>query len=79
VADAPFAVHSNVMSIGESGGRYFWCVRHHRVETDADACPAQDRMGPYATAGQAEGAMRRVEERNAAWDAEDARWEGENN
>jgi hypothetical protein len=65
------------MSIGKGGGRYYWCVRHHRVETDANACPAKDRMGPYASAAEAEGALGRVEERNAAWDAEDARWEGE--
>ncbi|WP_213450814.1 hypothetical protein [Rhizomonospora bruguierae] len=61
----------------EGGGRYYWCVRHSRVETDADACPATDRMGPYASAAEAEGALSRVQERNVAWDAEDARWEGE--
>ena len=53
------------------------CVRHNRVETDANACAAVNRLGPYPSAEEAERALDRVAERNAAWDAEDARWTGE--
>ncbi len=64
------------MSSSGSGGGYFWCLRHHRVETAANACPDKFRLGPYATSAEAERALDRVEERNATWDAEDTRWSG---
>lgn len=56
---------------------YWWCVRHARVESGDRMCPAKDRLGPFRTASEAEQALSRVHERNEAWDAEDARWEGE--
>lgn len=65
------------MSDSDSGERYYWCLRHHRVETESDGCPAKDRLGPYTSAADAEHALQRVEERNEAWDAENARWSGE--
>jgi hypothetical protein len=77
VAHGWFAVHSDVMSNSGSGARYYWCVRHRRVETDQTACRASDRLGPYDSAAEAEGALERVRARNEALDAEDARWAGE--
>jgi hypothetical protein len=77
VAHGRFEVHSDLMSDSGRGGGYFWCLRHHRVETAANLCPAQYRLGPYASADDAERALEKVEERNKAWDAEDARWAGE--
>ena len=65
------------MSISGNGARYSWCLRHHRVETDADKCAARYLLGPYTSAAEAEGALELVRERNEAWDAEDARWAGE--
>jgi hypothetical protein len=56
--------------------QYFWCLHHHRVETEENVCPAVRRLGPYDTATAAENALTEVAERNARWDAEDARWEG---
>jgi len=56
--------------------RYYWCLSHHRVESESDACAAKDRLGPYGSAAEAERALDRVRERNEAWDAEDTRWEG---
>lgn len=70
-------MHSDDMSNSGSGGRYYWCLRHHRVETEADKCASVSRLGPYGSAGEAEHALEKVAERNAAWDAEDARWSGE--
>lgn len=65
------------MSNSGTGERYYWCLRHHRVETGEDACAGRYLLGPYPSAGEAEHALERVRERNAAWDAEDARWSGE--
>lgn len=59
------------------GGPYYWCLRHSRVETDADVCPATVTMGPYGSVAEAEQALARVAERNEQLDAEDARWSGE--
>ncbi|SCG15004.1 hypothetical protein GA0070610_1232 [Micromonospora echinofusca] len=72
-----FAVHSDPMSDSGNGGHFYWCTRHHRVETDADVCPARHVLGPYASAADAENALQTVRERNEAWEAEDARWAGE--
>lgn len=65
------------MSDSGSGTQYFWCIRHHRVETGADVCAARYVLGPYHSAADAEHALERVRERNEAWEAEDARWAGE--
>ena len=59
------------------GGAYYWCLRHNRVETDQDVCPASRTMGPYETRTEAEQALARVAERNEQLDGEDARWAGE--
>ncbi|WP_431925823.1 hypothetical protein [Micromonospora wenchangensis] len=72
-------VHSDLMNDSGSGGHYYWCTRHHRVETDADVCPAKHVLGPYPSAADAENALQKVQERNEAWEAEDARWAGEGN
>ncbi|MEQ4302199.1 hypothetical protein ABNF97_12535 [Plantactinospora sp. B6F1] len=65
------------MSDSGSDVRYFWCIRHHRVETGDDVCPARYVLGPYASTADAEQALQQVQQRNEAWDAEDARWAGE--
>lgn len=65
------------MSDSGSGGPYFWCTRHHRVESEADVCPATFVLGPYPSAADAGNALQTVQERNEAWEAEDARWAGE--
>lgn len=59
----------------ERGG-YYWCQRHNRVESGDRVCAARHRLGPYDSVAEAERAMERVAQRNEAWEAEDARWEG---
>jgi hypothetical protein len=56
---------------------FFWCVRHERVESGDDVCPAKHRLGPYDSALEAEFALQQVRERNERWEAEDARWSGD--
>jgi hypothetical protein len=58
------------------GQEFFWCVRHSRVESGESMCPGRYRLGPYRSAGEAEQALERVRQRNAEWEAEDARWRG---
>lgn len=56
---------------------YWFCVKHHAVEEPgAQMCPPIDRLGPYASYAEAEAALDKVSDRNAEWEAEDARWEG---
>ncbi|MBC9735261.1 hypothetical protein [Nocardioides marmotae] len=52
---------------------YWFCVKHHRVETADNLCPNRHRLGPYASAAEAERALDTTEERNAAWD-NDPKW-----
>jgi hypothetical protein len=54
-------------------GEWFYCLEHGRVEEGPD-CPAKDRMGPYATRGEAEHAMATAAARNKEWD-NDPRWD----
>ncbi|WP_037577042.1 SPOR domain-containing protein [Phaeacidiphilus oryzae] len=56
---------------GDSGDWYY-CLKHQRVEQGMQ-CPAKNRLGPYASRGEAEQALDRVAERNKDWD-EDPRW-----
>lgn len=75
----PAGSRCTVIPMSDSGrnGQFYWCTRHHRVETDTDVCPAKHVLGPYNSAADAENALQRVQERNEAWEAEDARWAGD--
>lgn len=65
------------MSESGTSPQYYWCLRHHRVETDANKCSEDNLLGPYASATEAEQGLQKVKERNEAWEAEDERWSGE--
>ena len=52
--------------------KHFWYdLTTKSVITDDDDTKATDRLGPYATREEAEGALAKVEERNKAWDDDD--------
>ena len=57
--------------MSDSGTKYWFCLKHHRVETVENLCPAKHRLGPYPSAAEAEQALEKVAERNEAWDAQD--------
>jgi len=50
--------------------KFWYCVKHHAVE-GADGCPPIDRLGPYPSREEAERALEKVAERNAAWEEQD--------
>ena len=57
--------------------KYWFCVKHHRVEQGEDVCPPIDRLGPYDSQEEAAaGAARRPQERNEEWD-NDPKWNDE--
>jgi len=68
------AVRREVGGRVAESGKFWWCLKHKRVETDENRCKAADRLGPYDTAADAERALQTVAARNEAWDAEDRRW-----
>ncbi|MFT4083378.1 MAG: hypothetical protein QM638_12405 [Nocardioides sp.] len=53
-------------------GKFWYCLKHHAVEP-TDGCNIADRLGPYPTREEAERALEKVAERNAAWD-NDPNW-----
>jgi hypothetical protein len=50
---------------------YWYCAKHHAVEGE-EGCPAIDRLGPYSSREEAEGALAKAEERNQAWENDPA-------
>lgn len=59
-----------------AGKEYFWCTKHQKVESGDNLCPARYLIGPFPTVSEAEHALERIQQRNEAWEAENARWEG---
>ena len=55
-------------------GRWYWCLHHRRAEPADAVCPAEDRLGPYASKDDAEHWQDRVQARNERWEAEDRAW-----
>lgn len=55
---------------------FYWCLKHHRVETDADKCDVTRLLGPYASRAEAAQGLEKVRQRNEAWDEEDELWTG---
>ncbi|ANH39194.1 hypothetical protein I601_2778 [Nocardioides dokdonensis FR1436] len=63
------------MSEGGKPDEYWFCVKHHRVETaDGGLCRIKHRLGPYSTRAEAEQALENAEARNEEWEEEDERW-----
>ena len=42
--------------------RWWFCVKHNRVESDEGGCAGKDKLGPYATREEAERALQTVRE-----------------
>jgi hypothetical protein len=55
----------------EQGKRWWYCLKHHRVEDDNTSCAGKDLLGPYPTPEAAARALETVQRRNEEWDAKD--------
>jgi hypothetical protein len=58
---------------------FWWCLSHGQVEgspADDAGCANMDRLGPYGTREQAEGALARARQRTAEQDARDEAEDG---
>jgi hypothetical protein len=51
---------------------FYYCVKHHRVETEEDMCPPIDRLGPFGSREEAELALEKAAKRNEDWDNDPA-------
>lgn len=51
---------------------WYYCLDHKTVE-QFDGCKSANRLGPYPSRAEAEGALATVAERNEEWD-NDPRW-----
>ncbi|WP_435741729.1 hypothetical protein [Nocardioides sp. SYSU DS0663] len=49
---------------------YWYCVKHHRVESGDGLCASRHRLGPYPTEAEAARALETAEERNEAWESD---------
>ena len=56
------------MTDGRTG--WYWCLKHAAVE-HGPGCPDKERLGPYSSQEEAEGAIARTRARTAAEDARD--------
>ena len=63
------------MSYVEPHGRFWYCVKHHRVET-TDNVDSSQRLGPFPDEESAARALQTVAEREKRYEAEDSAWDG---
>jgi hypothetical protein len=57
-----------------AGGEWYWCLDHKAAELADSSCPPGQRLGPYPSKEAAEHWKEKVDQRNAAWDADDEDW-----
>ena len=61
--------------------KYWFCVKHHAVESGPGICPPIDRLGPFDAEADAQRALEKAQERNEEWDndpdwTEETDWAG---
>ena len=49
---------------------WYYCLVHQKVEPE-EGCPNSERLGPFATEGEAGQALALAQERNKAFDEDD--------
>lgn len=60
--------------MGGVSDQWYFCLTHQRVEGEK-GCPNKDRLGPYATEGEAAAALKTAAARNKAWQDQDKSWD----
>ena len=58
------------VSKGIDAPNYYWCLEHNKVE-ESIGCGSTTRIGPYATASEAAGALDRARKRKAEQEQQD--------
>ena len=58
--------------MSDDNAQWWFCLKHNTVE-HGDACANSERLGPYASREDAEGAIAHAAERTEQWD-NDPRW-----
>ena len=64
------------MADGELEGTFWFCLKHHRVET-FESADSKDRLGPFADADAASHALQTIADRENRYQAEDSAWGGD--
>jgi hypothetical protein len=64
------------MADGELEGTFWFCLKHHRVET-FESADSKDRLGPFADADAASHALQTIADRENRYQAEDSAWDGD--
>lgn len=54
-----------------SADEWYWCLDHQTPEPADGGCPPGRRLGPYPSREAAEHWKEKVEQQNAAWDADE--------
>ena len=62
--------------MADDSGKYWFCTKHHTVESGGDVCPPIDRLGPFGSAEEAAKALEKAQQRNDEWD-NDPNWNDE--
>ena len=55
--------------------QWFWCQTHERAEREGEACPQNERLGPYDSREAAENWRSRHQQREERWEEQDEEWE----
>ena len=58
------------VSKGRDTHNFYWCLEHNTVE-ESIGCGSTTRIGPFATAAEASGALERTRQRKAEQEARD--------
>ncbi len=64
-------------AMGDEDTEWYWDLSNKVAVPARERGPAMRVLGPYPSKAAAENWRNTVEHRNEAWDAEDARWHGE--
>ncbi len=51
--------------------RFWFCLKHHAVESDQDRCKSDQRLGPFKTSAEAAAALELARKRNEDWESDD--------
>jgi hypothetical protein len=51
--------------------RFWFCLKHHTVESEEDRCRSDQRLGPYKSRQEAESALELARKRTEEWESDE--------